>query len=140
LALVGDVPFFTGPDGRSDVTYAMSNMINRVPWVDNVYQSTPFNGVKGYGFLIGKVILYNTTGNGNPVAGSSYTADAYLKAFSDARIWRPYCLAHMFTYRGFEDGILGLAWVGEPGSSGGICDSSNYNTVRAYLPYHDDAA
>ena len=26
-----------------------------------------------------------------------------------------FCLHHVFTYRDFEDGVLGLAWVGEPG-------------------------
>jgi len=27
-----------------------------------------------------------------------------------------YCLAYLFTYRDFEGGTLGLAWVAEPGS------------------------
>ena len=26
-----------------------------------------------------------------------------------------FCLSHVFTYRDFEDGVLGLAWVAEPG-------------------------
>ncbi|KAG5264144.1 hypothetical protein AALO_G00272640 [Alosa alosa] len=34
-----------------------------------------------------------------------------------------YCLAYVFTDRDFDDGVLGLAWVGAPsGSSGGICE------------------
>ena len=28
-----------------------------------------------------------------------------------------FCLSHVFTYRDFEDGVLGLAWVAEPGNS-----------------------
>ncbi|KAG7281004.1 hypothetical protein CRUP_016636 [Coryphaenoides rupestris] len=36
-----------------------------------------------------------------------------------------YCLAYVFTDRDFDDGVLGLAWVGAPaGSSGGICEKS----------------
>ncbi|XP_062386456.1 disintegrin and metalloproteinase domain-containing protein 10-like [Sardina pilchardus] len=36
-----------------------------------------------------------------------------------------YCLAYVFTDRDFDDGVLGLAWVGAPsGSSGGICERS----------------
>lgn len=34
-----------------------------------------------------------------------------------------YCLALLFTYRDFEDGALGLAWVADPelDTPGGIC-------------------
>uniref|UniRef100_A0A8C4GXP8 Disintegrin and metalloproteinase domain-containing protein 10 n=1 Tax=Dicentrarchus labrax TaxID=13489 RepID=A0A8C4GXP8_DICLA len=36
-----------------------------------------------------------------------------------------YCLAYVFSDRDFDDGVLGLAWVGAPsGSSGGICEKS----------------
>ena len=31
-----------------------------------------------------------------------------------------FCLSHVFTYRDFEDGVLGLAWVAEPGKSIGM--------------------
>jgi disintegrin and metalloproteinase domain-containing protein 10 len=30
-----------------------------------------------------------------------------------------YCLSHVFTYRDFEDGVLGLAWVAERGKLSG---------------------
>ena len=30
---------------------------------------------------------------------------------------KDFCLSHVFTYRDFEDGVLGLAWVGEPGKT-----------------------
>ncbi|KAL7064307.1 hypothetical protein AAHC03_05360 [Spirometra sp. Aus1] len=33
-----------------------------------------------------------------------------------------FCLAYVFTYRDFSGGTLGLAWVAEPGGSGGICE------------------
>lgn len=32
-----------------------------------------------------------------------------------------YCLAYVFTDRDFDDGVLGLAWVGAP--SGRLCDN-----------------
>ncbi|XP_065063953.1 disintegrin and metalloproteinase domain-containing protein 10-like [Rhopilema esculentum] len=34
-----------------------------------------------------------------------------------------HCLAYVFTYRDFADGVLGLAWIGEAsGASGGVCE------------------
>jgi len=34
-----------------------------------------------------------------------------------------HCLAYVFTYRDFADGVLGLAWIGEKsGASGGVCE------------------
>ena len=65
--------------------------------------------------------------------GDSYTAQSYLQAFTDAGTWQGVCLAHMFTRRTFEGGIIGLAWVGSSSAPGGICDRSNYNTVALYI-------
>ena len=44
------------------------------------------------------------------------------QAFS-AGDYSAYCLAHLFTYTNFDNGVLGLAWVASssPGSFGGIC-------------------
>lgn len=55
-----------------------------------------------------------------------------------------YCLALLFTYRDFEDGALGLAWVADPelDTPGGICskrlpvddlgeETFNFNTAIA---------
>lgn len=33
-----------------------------------------------------------------------------------------YCLAYVFTDRDFDDGVLGLAWVGAPAGTAGECD------------------
>ena len=38
-------------------------------------------------------------------------------------------MAHLHTHRDFEDGILGLAWMGSLHRAGGICDPA-LNTVR----------
>jgi disintegrin and metalloproteinase domain-containing protein 10 len=130
IALLGDLEFFNGPDGNKDITYAMSTMVNRMATVNTIYQTTDFGGQTGFSFLITSVTVFNSTGNGNSVPGSSYTdASTYLEDFSKGGQWSAQCLAHMFTYRDFNDGVLGLAFVGSPTGSGGICDSGNYNTV-----------
>lgn len=41
-----------------------------------------------------------------------------------------YCLAYVFTDRDFDDGVLGLAWVGAPSGTGSECDKmQNTRTV-----------
>ena len=45
--------------------------------------------------------------------------------------WSKYCLAHLFTYQDFADGVIGLAYVGNPkrNAVGGICTESNYKLL-----------
>ena len=49
-------------------------------------------------------------------------ASDLLTAFNFGR-WRGYCLAHLFTYRDFQSGLLGLANIASPmqGQTGGVC-------------------
>ncbi len=44
-------------------------------------------------------------------------AAAYLDAHSDED-WSEYCLSYRFTYRDFDQGVLGLAFVASTGSRG----------------------
>lgn len=54
-----------------------------------------------------------------------------------------YCLAYVFTDRDFDDGVLGLAWVGAPSgtvkllgfsTSGGGGGANNLNTFIQIVP------
>ena len=46
-----------------------------------------------------------------------------LQAFSFDKYFKKYCLAHLFTYRQFDDGVLGLAYIASDrrAAVGGIC-------------------
>ena len=46
----------------------------------------------------------------------------YFQAFSNG-YWRDFCLAHLFTYQDFPNGVIGVAYVGSPRliGLGGIC-------------------
>ena len=48
-----------------------------------------------------------------------------MKLFGDED-WSSYCLAHLFTYETFDNGVLGLAYVSSPlvYAIGGICSAS----------------
>lgn len=74
-----------------------------------------------------RIRVFEDASGDNPVPGDSYTANDYLEAFSNPTWGTGSCLVHMFTYREFSDGILGLAWVGSP-SNAGACDTQGFNT------------
>ena len=72
----------------------------------------------------------------------------FLQTFSK-NDWRKYCLAHLFTYQDFKEGVIGLAYVGNPkrNAVGGICTESNdklYSSISSvstsnfpsYIPAH----
>lgn len=42
-----------------------------------------------------------------------------------------FCLSYIFTHRDFDNGILGLAWTAEPGTSGGLCSRYTVRLVRS---------
>ena len=49
-----------------------------------IYRSTQFGNEIGFGLVIGGTQLYETSdAPGNPVTGSSYTANDYLETFSN---------------------------------------------------------
>lgn len=58
----------------------------------------------------------------------NHTQEAYLKAFSDFD-FSDFCLAHVFTYRDFPEGVQGLAWKGT------VCHGK-YNTGFTTLLNH----
>lgn len=48
--------------------------------------------------------------------------------------YNEYCLSYVFAHRDFSDGVLGLAWIGDPATAGGICDrQASYGGVMKSL-------
>ncbi|MGH0130365.1 UNVERIFIED_CONTAM: hypothetical protein FKN15_042274 [Acipenser sinensis] len=95
--------------------------------IDSIYQSTDFLGVRNISFMV-KRIRINTTQDerdpSNPFRFANIGVEKFLELNSEQN-HDDYCLAYVFTDRDFDDGVLGLAWVGAPaGSSGGICEKS----------------
>ena len=71
----------------------------------------------------------------NPSIKTSQLEDLNLfffpQTFSLSKQWKEYCLAHLFTYQDFADGVIGLAYVGNPkrNAVGGICTEGNLSEV-----------
>ncbi|XP_062845480.1 disintegrin and metalloproteinase domain-containing protein 10 isoform X2 [Trichomycterus rosablanca] len=105
----------------------IAQISSHVKAINSIYQSTDFQGIRNIGFMV-KRIKINTTedekDNSNPFRYANIGVEKFLELNSEQN-HNDYCLAYIFTDRDFDDGVLGLAWVGAPsGSSGGICESN----------------
>uniref|UniRef100_A0A672Q971 Disintegrin and metalloproteinase domain-containing protein 10 n=1 Tax=Sinocyclocheilus grahami TaxID=75366 RepID=A0A672Q971_SINGR len=105
----------------------IAQISSHVKAIDSIYQSTDFQGIRNISFMV-KRIKINTTDDEsdhtNPFRFPNIGVEKFLELNSEQN-HDDYCLAYVFTDRDFDDGVLGLAWVGAPsGSSGGICEKN----------------
>ncbi|XP_043100746.1 disintegrin and metalloproteinase domain-containing protein 10 isoform X2 [Puntigrus tetrazona] len=105
----------------------IAQISSHVKAIDSIYQSTDFQGIRNISFMV-KRIKINTTederSHSNPFRFPNIGVEKFLELNSEQN-HDDYCLAYVFTDRDFDDGVLGLAWVGAPsGSSGGICEKN----------------
>ncbi|XP_051716047.1 disintegrin and metalloproteinase domain-containing protein 10-like isoform X1 [Ctenopharyngodon idella] len=105
----------------------IAQISSHVKAIDAIYQGTDFMGIRNISFMV-KRIRINTTSDerdrSNPFRFANIGVEKFLELNSEQN-HDDYCLAYVFTDRDFDDGVLGLAWVGAPaGSSGGICEKS----------------
>uniref|UniRef100_A0A8C9ZLT8 Disintegrin and metalloproteinase domain-containing protein 10 n=1 Tax=Sander lucioperca TaxID=283035 RepID=A0A8C9ZLT8_SANLU len=90
----------------------IAQISSHVKAIDSIYQATDFLGIRNISFMV-KRIRINTTNDEkdktNPFRFANIGVEKFLELNSED----------------FDDGVLGLAWVGAPsGSSGGICEKS----------------
>ena len=120
---------------------------------DVIFRGTDFDGNgegDNIGFEISRITIFTSAqSSDNKVGDADMDASAYLEAISEYN-HDMYCLAVAFTYREFDDGVVGLAWVASSdlfGPVGGICqkrvlDSSgkirSYNTAMVTLLNHGE--
>ncbi|KAL1007267.1 hypothetical protein UPYG_G00084320 [Umbra pygmaea] len=105
----------------------IAQISSHVKAIDSIYQSTDFQGIRNISFMV-KRIRINTTNDekdaSNPFRFANIGVEKFLELNSEQN-HDEYCLAYVFSDRDFDDGVLGLAWVGAPaGSSGGICEKN----------------
>ncbi|KAL4217074.1 Disintegrin and metalloproteinase domain-containing protein 17 [Mactra antiquata] len=135
IMVVADYTFFEFMGGSSAASTALY-LINVIQFVNTIYRNTQFDGASnsmiGVGFEIGELRIHNeSTPDDKKLQGKehynvykgTWNTKALLEAFSFDRYFHKYCLAHLFTYRRFEDGVLGLAYIASDRLSavGGIC-------------------
>ncbi|KAK5981454.1 Disintegrin and metalloproteinase domain-containing protein 10, partial [Trichostrongylus colubriformis] len=109
----------------------VSLFYNHIKAVNEIYEGTNFNGIKGLHFVIQRTSIYtpDTCDRGRPVPGSdnpfceeNVDVSNFLNLNSQ-RNHSAFCLAYALTFRDFVGGTLGLAWVASPqyNTAGGIC-------------------
>ncbi|KAK6490085.1 disintegrin and metalloproteinase domain-containing protein 17a [Huso huso] len=141
LLVVADYRFFKNM-GRSEESTTINYLIELIDRVDDIYRNTTWDyNMQGYGVQIEQIIVNKfptQTGKKHYNMNLSYLGeqkDAWdvkqlLEQFSIdiADKASNVCLAHLFTYQDFDQGTLGLAYVGSPKTHalGGICPNA-YN-------------
>ncbi|XP_062522964.1 disintegrin and metalloproteinase domain-containing protein 10-like [Corticium candelabrum] len=125
IAVVADYEFFSGPGESSEAT-TISEMSYHIQQANTIFRNTEFsNEIQNIGFRIDKTIIYTT--EDNPFDGN-FQVDEFLDTFSELD-FRDFCLAHLFAYKDFQNGVIGLAWVGDTSSgSGGVCETERITT------------
>ncbi|XP_068705406.1 ADAM 17-like protease [Montipora foliosa] len=139
LALVADYRFHQEM-GQSDASRTINYMIGVADRVDTIYKRTEWsNDYKGYGFEIAEVIVHEQSDSSRVHHYNMFRSDPWpikdlLRTFSYNKDWKKYCLAHLFTYQDFSDGVIGLAYVGnrKRNAVGGIC-TEDYFTNNTWL-------
>ena len=136
VAMVADYKFFK-EIGNSNAKLTTAYLMNIIASVNTIFTRTKWSydddqdgdvSTENYGFYIEKIIVHSEP---NPGAKEHYNseissldADKVLELFGEED-WTAYCLAHLFTYASFQNGVLGLAYVSSPKSNtlGGICST-----------------
>ncbi|XP_013883020.1 disintegrin and metalloproteinase domain-containing protein 10 [Austrofundulus limnaeus] len=105
----------------------IAQISSHVKAINSIYKVTDFMGIRNIGFMVKRVRINSTDvekDKSNPFRFPNIGVEKFLELNSEQN-HDDYCLAYVFTDRDFDDGVLGLAWVGAPsGSSGGICEKS----------------
>uniref|UniRef100_H2Y604 ADAM10 endopeptidase n=1 Tax=Ciona savignyi TaxID=51511 RepID=H2Y604_CIOSA len=113
----------------------ISKIAEHVKAVNQIYSNTVFNTaagekIRGIKFMVQRVRINKTSSADDPFKSRNIGVEKFLDIASLAN-HNDYCLAYVFTNRDFDNGVLGLAWVGsDTGTSGGICEKYRTYTDR----------
>ena len=124
LFIQTDHMFFKYYGSRDAVIAQISSHVKAI---DSIYQATDFMGIRNIGFMVKRIRINDTNAakdTSNPFRFANIGVEKFLELNSEQN-HDDYCLAYVFSARDFDDGVLGLAWIGAPsGSFGGICEKN----------------
>lgn len=129
LLLTADYRFFQKM-GLSSMNISINYLISLIDTVNGIYKNTEWKpGYRGFGFEIKQIVVHDSPNYDQTDHYNSYKPDGVawdvrnlLEAYSKID-HSSFCLAHLFTFQDFQDGVLGLAYIGTPRTNavGGIC-------------------
>ena len=105
-------------DRMAQVTSLLSSIISTASMI---YERTDFNGDgqdDRIQFGIQNLTILSEPPPGSFLANDFIGVEAFLNEHSTAN-YEDYCLSYLFTYRDFDDGVLGLAYIAAQPNSGG---------------------
>ena len=111
---------------------AMSMIRNTVAFASNIFQRVDFNGdgvPDGIEIVIQNINVNATAPPSGIFADEFQSVTSLLQKFSE-NDWTAYCVSYLFTKRDFENGVLGLAYVADLSSNGGICDQGGFRNGK----------
>lgn len=112
--------------GGGDNNTAISEIVTIFSQVQQIYSTTDFdqNGSEdGYTPVIADINILERNDPDNIFLAPDITVNDFLDLWSQ-QDHEDVCLALLLTYRDFDGGVLGLAWVAQPPGQnrGGICE------------------
>ena len=113
--------------GRGNEAATMNEMTSLVTATNNIFSSTDFDidgNIDSIGLLIKRIEIRLASSPGYRYGAPNIAVTDFLDLWSQEN-HDAFCLAMLLTYRDFDGGVLGLAWVAEPpgGNRGGICET-----------------
>lgn len=119
----------TGRDPVKAREEISSLIAQHVEAASRIYRSTNFNGIRDIKFAVQRIRINDSSAcyddrhrRSNPFCAGNLDASNFLNLNSLSN-HDDFCLAYVWTFRDFQHGTLGLAWVASVnGASGGICE------------------
>lgn len=119
----------TGRDPNKAREEISSLIAQHVEAASRIYRSTNFNGIRDIKFAVQRIRINDSSAcyddrhrRTNPFCAGNLDASNFLNLNSLSN-HDDFCLAYVWTFRDFQHGTLGLAWVASVnGASGGICE------------------
>lgn len=115
MRLIADHRFFTSVGGGS-ILNTQNRLIDTLEAANLVFKAANFQVGGTVQLAIRKMTIFTTDGDSsqgesNPHTFGTSSSSAFLDQLSSESHGQ-YCLAHSFTYQDFDNGVLGLAFVG----------------------------
>ncbi|XP_050035329.1 disintegrin and metalloproteinase domain-containing protein 10-like [Dermacentor andersoni] len=119
----------TGRDPVKAREEISSLIAQHVEAASRIYRSTNFNGIRDIKFAVQRIRINDSSAcyderhrRSNAFCAGNLDASNFLNLNSLSN-HDDFCLAYVWTFRDFQHGTLGLAWVASVnGASGGICE------------------
>ena len=115
------------------ITQATATVRNIISGTNQIYERVDFDedgSEDGINFAIRSISV--TTKLADDIHPDEFIGvEALLNLYSE-NDWSDFCLSYLFTYRDFDNGVLGLAFVAAAGSQGGLCHDYTLFTGGKY--------